>query len=119
MDSKNKNDILKEKLEKLDNKASLNDFQKYIEEMVKIRGFQDETPKDVMILLTEEIGELAKEIRKSSDMKFDVSKERKLKLEDEIADVFMYILCMCRVKNVDLAQAFQQKEEKNMNREWK
>lgn len=110
---------LPEKLEKLDTYASISDFQEYINDMVKIRGFDKESPKDVMILLTEEIGELAKEVRKSSDMKYDVSKDRKPKLEDEIADVFMYILCMCRTTNVDLAKAFQQKERKNMNREWK
>ena len=49
----------------------------------------------------------------------DVTKSKELDLEGEIADVFMYLLSMCRVMNVDLLEAFKKKEEKNCERVWK
>ena len=42
-----------------------------------------------------------------------------LDVEGEIADVFIYILSMCRVMNVNLIEAFKNKEERNCKREWK
>lgn len=113
------NEYLKQQLKKMDEKTTLKDLQKYINEMIEIRGFSDETPQDVMLLLTEEIGELAKEVRKTTHIKMDVSKSKTLDVEGEIADVFMYLLSMCRVMNIDLLEAFKDKEERNCKREWK
>lgn len=87
--------------------------------MIKERGFDKETKQDVMLLLTEEVGELAKEVRKSTNIKMDETQSRQEKLSDEIADVFMYVLAMCRVANVDLLDALVEKEKKNLNRIWK
>ena len=49
--------------------------------------------------------------------KLDINNE--LDVEGEIADVFIYILSMCRVMNVNLIEAFKNKEERNCKREWK
>lgn len=113
------NQYLKEQLSKINENTSLKDLQKYVNDMIEIRGFNEETPQDIMLLLTEEIGELAKEIRKTTSIKMDVNKKRELDVEGEIADVFMYILSMCRVMNINLVEAFKNKEERNCNREWK
>lgn len=110
---------LKDKLEQLNEESSLKDIQEYVNEMIVDRGFQDETLKDVMLLLTEEVGELAKEVRKSIEYKLDVSKTKELDMEGEIADVFIYLMSLCRIKNIDLFQAFKDKEEKNSKRTWK
>lgn len=113
------NDYLKEQLSKLDENTTLKDLQKYVNDMIEIRGFSKETPQDVMLLLTEEIGELAKEIRKSRKYYLDANKNNELDVEGEIADVFIYILSMCRVMNVNLIEALKNKEERNCKREWK
>lgn len=113
------NDYLKEQLSKLNENTTLKDLQKYVNDMIEIRGFSQETPQDVMLLLTEEVGELAKEIRKSRKYYLDTNKNNELDVEGEIADVFIYILSMCRVMNVNLLEAFKNKEEKNCKREWK
>lgn len=113
------NDYLKEQLSKLDENTTLKDLQKYVNDMIEIRGFSKETPQDVMLLLTEEVGELAKEIRKSRKYYLDTNKNNELDVEGEIADVFIYILSMCRVMNVNLIEAFKNKEERNCKREWK
>lgn len=115
------NDYLREQLANFNEKTSLKDLQKYVNEMKEIRGFSKETAQDVMLFLTEEMGELAKEVRKYRKFKMDVDKIEniQLDLEGEIADVFIYILSMCRVMNIDLLEAFKNKEEKNCKREWK
>lgn len=113
------NNYLKEQLSKFNQNTSLKELQKYINDMVEIRGFEKETPQDIMLLLTEEMGELAKEIRKTTKIKMDANKTKELDVEGEIADVFSYVLSMCRVMNINLLEAFIKKEEKNCNREWK
>ena len=110
---------LNKELSKLNQSSSINDVQEYINKMIEERRFSNETKQDVMLLLTEEIGELAKEVRKSTNIKLDENDSRKENLSDEIADVFMYILAMCRVSNVNLLDVLIEKEKKNMNRTWK
>lgn len=110
---------LEKELAKLNNKSSINDIQEYINKMIEERGFDKETKQDVMLLLTEEIGELAKEVRKSTNIKMDEKQSRQENLSDEIADVFMYILAMCRVADVNLLEALINKEKKNLERTWK
>lgn len=110
---------LEEELNKLNSKSSIKDVQEYINKMIEERGFDKETKQDVMLLLTEEMGELAKEVRKSTNIKMDEKQSRQEKLADEIADVFMYVLAMCRVADVDLLEALKEKEKKNMSRTWK
>ena len=110
---------LERELAKLNNKSSINDIQEYINKMIEERGFDKETKQDVMLLLTEEIGELAKEVRKSTNIKMDEKQSRQENLSDEIADVFMYILAMCRVADINLLEALINKEKKNLERTWK
>ncbi len=113
------NKYLKEKVEKFDETTSLSGIQKYIQEMVEIRGFVDETPQDIMILLTEEIGELAKEVRKASHIKVDSKNERINNFKGELSDVLTYVICMANRMDIDLVDALKQKELKNCEREWK
>lgn len=115
------NEDLKNKLSTFNEKTSLNKIQKYIDDMIKIRGFSGQTLEEVMLFLTEEIGELAKEVRKFGKYKIDINKKenKELDIEGEIADVFIYILSMCNILNIDLLQVFKDKEEKNCKREWR
>ena len=50
---------------KLDEKNSLQEVQNYIKEVIKIRGFSEQEIEKTMLLLIEEVGELAKAIRKN------------------------------------------------------
>lgn len=110
---------LEKELDNLNGNSSLKDVQVYINKMIEERGFDKNTPQDVMLLLTEEIGELAKEIRKITQIKMDISKTRETDVSGEIADVFIYILSMCRVMKIDLLEALKEKEERNLKRTWK
>lgn len=107
-------------LQSINKRFSLGDFQRYVHEMVVRRGFDKETPKDVLLLLTEEIGELAKSMRKHLGLKSDQKrKEHYPTLEGELADVFIYILDLANLLDVSLFHAFYQKEEENEKRSWK
>jgi NTP pyrophosphatase (non-canonical NTP hydrolase) len=110
----------KEKLEALNENSSIKEVTKYVYDMINERGFQDETAEEVLLLLTEELGELAKAIRKSGkNIAVDVTDDRDADVAGEIADIFNYLLAMCRIKNIDFIEAFKNKERKNVNRIWK
>lgn len=115
-----KNEInLTKEFQKLNEKSSLKDLLEYNKKMIQARGFEDETPQDIMLLLTEELGELAKEVRKSTHIKLDSKADRTQNLDKEIADVFNYILSLCVATEVDLFEAFKKKEIENLKRTWK
>ena len=113
------NSYLKNLIENMDENTSLKQLQTYVDEMVNIRGFADETPQDCLLLLTEELGELAKEVRKShTRIKNDTAKNNTKDLNGEIGDVLMMLLALCRSLDVDLLKAFKDKELVNCNRNW-
>lgn len=100
---------------------SLREVQKYIEDMNEVRGFNNESIQDRMLLLTEEIGELAKSIRKTStNMCTDVNKEYNYDtVESEIADCFYVLTSVASYLNIDVFKCLKDKEEKNIHRVWK
>ena len=110
---------LRERLDSLSSQSPLADLQQYVNSMIEVRGFADETLKDLMIFMMAEIGELAEEVCKLSNMKIDVSKDSTAHIADELADVFIFLLSICRNLNIDLFEAFKEKEEKNCSRNWK
>lgn len=103
----------------LNEKSSLKEIQNYAKKMIIARGFEEETLQDLLMLLTEEVGELAKEIRKTKKYKLDLNAEKTPNLGNEIADIFNYLLALCTVADIDLLEAFKDKEAINLKREWK
>lgn len=110
---------LKEKLELLNEKSSVAEIQKYIKDMKKARKFDGVTIEREMMLFVEEIGELAKAIRKSTKGCLDISKKYDTSVEEELADCFIYLLNIANMNNVDIFKAFKEKERKNCDRVWK
>ena len=101
----------------LKQKPLLKDYQQYIDVMVKERGFDKETIPEMFMMLSEEIGEMAKAARKQIGMTIDEN-SRKPELAEEIADVFIYLLAISNYFNIDLEEAFRDKEEINKKRTW-
>ena len=102
----------------LKEKPSLSDFQKYIEEMEAERGFSNTPIATIFMLLSEEVGELAKAARKQGNFTVDPN-SKEYDVAEEAADVFIFLLRICNEYSVDLEQAFRDKEEKNKKRTWK
>lgn len=107
--------------EKLNDKNTLQEVQQYIKEVIKIRGFAEQKIEKTMLLLLEEVGELAKSIRKNAtNMSIDKNKLNHYDtIESEVADVFIVLNSVCNKLNIDLYKALKDKEQENINREWK
>jgi NTP pyrophosphatase (non-canonical NTP hydrolase) len=95
---------------------TLADLQQYVRDMMQERGFHDDIKQRFMLLI-EEVGELAKASRKHAGMKF-AQDARDQDLEGEAADVLIILLGICNLLEVDLEQAFRDKEELNKQRKW-
>ena len=102
----------------LKDEPTLKDFQQYVRDMVKERGFDHESVAEIFMLFSEEVGEMAKAARKQINIKTD-NNSHKPDLDLEIADVFMYLLDIANCFDVDLEKAFRDKEEINKKRVWK
>ena len=97
---------------------SLQTLQAYIWQMNKERGFNTEDPAKKMLLLTEELGELAKAVRAIAGLKFTATTKR-TELAEEIADVLIVLLGLSSLVGVDAYGAVVAKETKNRTRIWK
>jgi NTP pyrophosphatase (non-canonical NTP hydrolase) len=96
---------------------TLKDYQNYITTMVAERGFTEQTLPVLVMLLVEEVGELAKVARKMHGHSVDELSKIST-AEDELADVLIYVLALANEMKVDLELAFRAKEEKNKQRVW-
>lgn len=113
------NEELKKELNTLSKKSSVEELQKYIKDMIETRGFRNSL-LERMVLLTEEIGELAKEVRKTdNNLAVDINKEYNSNLENEITDVFICLMGMCELLDMDIVEGLKNKEEINFKRVWK
>ena len=113
------NEELKKELNALSKESSVKDLQKYIKDMIETRGFKNSL-LERMVLLTEEIGELAKEVRKTdNNLSIDINKEYNSSLENEITDVFICLMGMWELIDMDIVEGLKNKEKINFERVWK
>ena len=105
---------------KLNEKNTLKEVQQYIKDVIEIRGFANQEIEKTMLLLLEEVGELAKSIRKNAtNMGIDQNKINHYDtIESEVADVFIVLSSVCNKLNIDLYKALKDKEEENIKRIW-
>ncbi|OIP22962.1 hypothetical protein COX95_02860 [bacterium CG_4_10_14_0_2_um_filter_33_32] len=101
----------------MNDSLTLKELQAYVKKTLKERGFDDETVEQKLLLLVEEVGELAKALRKHSGIKIDKNRPQG-EVEHEIADCFIYILDICNKLNIDIEKAFWSKEKINKQRHW-
>ena len=110
----------KELFDKISRQSTVTQMQEYIDQVVKLRGFDNQPIGEVMLLLTEEVGELAKAIRKTdTKMSMDVDNMQNFDtVESEVADVFFVLLAICNQMNINLFDALKEKEKSNLARNW-
>ena len=93
-------------------------YQDYLAQVSQERGWTKDSPSEKFVLFVEEVGELAKAIRKKAGLYEERAKQRPVDLEEEIADVFSYIVDLANCHGVDLEAAFRAKESINETRTW-
>jgi NTP pyrophosphatase (non-canonical NTP hydrolase) len=101
----------------LSDSPSLRDLQEYVKQMTAERGFDHESVTEKFVLMMEEVGELAKAVRKTQGMHIDLNSQ-KYRPDHEAADVLMYLLDICNRLGIDLEKALREKEEINKRRTW-
>jgi len=100
--------------------TSLKELQQYIAEMEEERGFTHVSVLQTYLLLVEEVGELAKCIRKSEKgMRTDSAKNYDEETAHEVADIIMVLTAVANRLGVDIESAVREKEEQNKRRVWK
>ena len=83
------------------------------------RGFSDETVQEKIMLLMEEIGELCKAIRKNATNVKSAQDSKIHRIQDEFADVMLYIMALANKLDIDLTRAIIEKEKENSKRTWR
>jgi NTP pyrophosphatase (non-canonical NTP hydrolase) len=110
MNRKMKDLVLKEN-------PTVSDFQEYVKNLELQRGFTDQNAIEKCLLLGEEMGELFKAIRKAMKLKTDINANIG-SVKEEIADIMIYLCSIANRFEIDIEQAFREKEEVNKKREW-
>ena len=100
--------------------ATIRQWQAYMAELVKARGWDAASDLEIFLLLTEEVGELAKAYRRHRALFAEGQPESdtRAELAGELADVLSYLLDIAQRLDVDLESALIDKEHHNRGREW-
>jgi len=98
----------------LPERASLAELQAFIAAFVAEKGWTAD-PDQIYIRMTEEVGEVGKEVRRSWKKGNDAVRED---IGAELADVAMYLLDLANAYGVDLETAIRAKVDLNRDRTW-
>lgn len=97
--------------------ADLGELQSLVAEIRKQRGFTMD-PMRIFALLNEEIGEVARELKRTWLANYDPFS--KADLEEEIADVLVCLLALANQFEIDVEQALMDKLiARDGERDWK
>jgi NTP pyrophosphatase (non-canonical NTP hydrolase) len=103
---------------KLNADPTLRDFQEYVKRLEAERGFTQQNAIEKCLLLGEEMRELFKAVRKTMKLKTDVNANIG-SIDEELADIMIYVCSIGNRFDIDLEDAFRKKEEHNKKRTWK
>jgi NTP pyrophosphatase (non-canonical NTP hydrolase) len=94
--------------------SNLPALQRYYKRIAVQRGYERETAQNCLLLMIEEVGELAHAIRKAEKLlrhgRFQTNAAH------EVADVFLYLVHMANILGLDLGSVVREKEELNSAR---
>jgi NTP pyrophosphatase (non-canonical NTP hydrolase) len=93
-------------------------LQTYVRQLEEERGFTNSPVQQECLLLGEEVGELFKAVRKREKLQIDAN-SKVGSVEEELADVLIYICAIANRFEIDLEKALRDKEEINKKRVWR
>lgn len=109
----------------LPEKATMQDYQRYVHDLEQMHGWLDVDLVHNAFLMTEELGELLKAIRKHNKYFDEAGAQRREASEtlahvgEEIVDVFNYLCAIANRLDIDIEAAFRDKNARNQERSWK
>ncbi|MCU1336358.1 MAG: MazG domain protein [Bryobacterales bacterium] len=95
---------------------NLSTFQRYYKRVASQRGYERETAQNCLLLMVEEVGELARAIRKREKLVRHGPARGNSGESQELADVFLYIVHMANILDLDLGSAVRDKELMNITK---
>ncbi len=99
-------------------RVSFAELQNAVRAMTVKRGLDDESPRDIALLLMEESGEVAKAVRVLSGLKVDLASRNPPSLAEEIADCMIYLMHLANVTGVDAQAGLLAKLSRDLSRSW-
>lgn len=98
---------------------SLSQLQRHLDETCRANGWDQRSITECFLLFSEEIGELAKAIRQETGIKGEARPaDAKDNLRHEFADVLNYLMELANRFDVDLTEAYFEKNQINQTRSW-
>lgn len=95
---------------------TIEEAQKTVDQWIKTYGVRYFSELTNMVVLTEEVGELARVMaRKYGDQSFKAGE--KDNLADEMADILWVLICLANQTGVDLTKAFEANIKKKTDRD--
>lgn len=86
-------------------------IHQFVRKFSKEKGFDSQSLEENFMLLTEEVGELAKAVRRHTNVKIGKhSKNREI--GEEAADLLYVLVEICNKFNIDLEKSFYSKMDK-------
>lgn len=98
---------------------TLYDLQRHIKAVCAEKGWNQNSVTEIYLLFSEETGELAKAIRKTTGFKGEVDENAMKNLREEFADVLNYLMDLANYFDIDLEEVYREKHQINQTREWK
>lgn len=102
--------------------APMAEYQRYIHALEDLHGWLDADLARNCFLMGEEVGELFRAVRRIEgvlDSTGSVREERVANVSEEIVDVLNYLLAIANRLDIDVEQAFREKNAHNQTRVWK
>lgn len=96
---------------------SLKDVQNDVDSWVKQFKVEYFKPLEVMAAITEEVGELAREVNNRYGPRTKKSPEDTADISKEVADIVFNLCCMANQHNIDLEEAWKNKMDKQYGRD--
>ncbi len=107
--------IIKQKLTFME--ITIEQAQRQVDEWIQTYGVRYFSELTNMVLLTEEVGEMARIIARTYGEQSFKESDRQKNLADEMADVFWVLICLANQTGVNLTEAFARNIEKKTQRD--
>jgi NTP pyrophosphatase (non-canonical NTP hydrolase) len=96
---------------------TIEEAQKQVDDWIKTYGVRYFSELTNMVILTEEVGELARVIARTYGEQSFKKSDEKANLGDEMADVLWVLICLANQTSINLTEAFEKNMQKKTNRD--
>lgn len=97
--------------------TELTELQKTVDTWIRKYGKRYFNELTNMVLLTEEVGELARVIVRKYGEQSSKESDLQIKMEEEISDILFVLVCIANQTGVDLQKAFEENIRKKTIRD--